>query len=85
MLTPHATPLWARPTAAADHDHVVPGHWAATEDRIRLRAYFISLETGGRDPVADWLQAEAEYRAEAGLQAKGPTAPCLSWAGLLQY
>jgi len=42
-------------------------HWRITEEAIRIRAYFISLETGGKDPRADWLRAEAEFRAEAGL------------------
>ncbi len=36
------------------------------EDRIRLAAYRLSLarEPGNGDPVADWLEAEAEIDAE---------------------
>lgn len=58
-------PLWA------SHQHAVvdddePPHWPINEEAIRLRAYFISLETGGHDPEGDWRRAEAEFRAEAG-------------------
>lgn len=36
------------------------------EDRIRLAAYRLSLarEPGRADPLADWLEAEAEVDAE---------------------
>ena len=36
-----------------------------TEDHIRVRAYFLSLERSGRsaDPIADWLRAERELNA----------------------
>ena len=36
-----------------------------TEDEIRTRAYFLSLERRNRiaDPVADWLRAEQELVA----------------------
>jgi Protein of unknown function (DUF2934) len=36
------------------------------EDRIRLAAYRLSLsrEPGNDDPVADWLEAEAEIDSE---------------------
>ena len=30
------------------------------EDQIAVRAYFISQETGGVDPVENWLRAERE-------------------------
>lgn len=86
MLTQSETPLWVRHTTAVQHHHVVPGHWAASEEAIRLRAYFISLETGGHDPAADWLRAEAEYRAEAGAaQTRQSAGPSHGWAGLLEY
>jgi hypothetical protein len=42
------------------------GHWPVTEDLIRERAYFISLQSGGANPRADWCRAEAEFQAEAG-------------------
>lgn len=84
MLTQGTYPLWARRSAALDHRHVVVGHWAASEEAIRLRAYFISLETGGHDPLADWLRAEAEYRAEAGRRAAGAATPVASGSVLLE-
>ncbi len=36
-----------------------------TEEEIRVRAYFLSLERGGPspDPAADWLRAEQELVA----------------------
>lgn len=36
-----------------------------TEEEIRVRAYFLSLERGGPsvDPTADWLRAEQELVA----------------------
>jgi len=39
---------------------------APTPEQIRRRAYeyFLSRNGGGGDPVADWLRAEAELRAE---------------------
>ena len=85
MLTQATYPLWARRSAALDHRHVVLGHWAPSEEAVRLRAYFISLETGGRDPRADWLRAEAEYRAEAGRRAAGAAAPAASWSDAFEY
>ena len=38
-----------------------------TEDHIRVRAYFLSLERNGSpaDPIADWLLAERELTAGA--------------------
>jgi hypothetical protein len=34
---------------------------ASTEEYIRVRAYFLSIErNGGSDPVGDWLRAERE-------------------------
>jgi Protein of unknown function (DUF2934) len=43
-----------------------------TEEEIRVRAYYLSLERGGPspDPTADWLRAEQEL--VAGLAADRP-------------
>jgi len=35
-----------------------PGH-----DEIAERAYFVHLEQGSRDELADWLRAERELKA----------------------
>jgi len=35
-----------------------PGH-----DKIAERAYFVHLEQGSRDELADWLRAERELKA----------------------
>ena len=37
-----------------------------TEDQIRVRAYYLSLERNGRpaDPVVDWVRAEQELTVE---------------------
>ncbi len=42
------------------------GRREPTHREIERRAYFIYLQRGGApgDPVADWLQAERELRAE---------------------
>lgn len=66
-------PIWASGAPAtheAMHEEEVFAHWLVSEDAIRLRAYFISLETGGKDPAGDWLRAEEEFRAEAGEPSK---------------
>jgi hypothetical protein len=33
-----------------------------SDEQIRIRAYEIYLRRGAGDPVADWLEAEAELR-----------------------
>ena len=40
--------------------------FSATEEGIRVRAYFLSLERDGRpaDPLGDWLRAERELTEE---------------------
>jgi hypothetical protein len=58
-------PLWAG-DAVVDHKEEVFRNWMVSEDAVRLRAYFISLETGGEDPEADWVRAEQEFFAESG-------------------
>lgn len=42
-----------------------------TEEEIRVRAYFLSLERGGPspDPAADWLRAEQELVASRAADA----------------
>lgn len=39
-----------------------PGTPAAATEHVRVRAYYLYLQRGGRshDPLADWLQAERE-------------------------
>lgn len=59
-------PFWTG--SASQQEDAVHGHWIISEEAIRLRAYFISLETGGRDPARDWQRAEEEFLAEAGQQ-----------------
>ena len=34
-----------------------------SHDEISKRAYFIHLETGGSDPLGNWLRAERELTA----------------------
>lgn len=57
-------PLWAGGATPMDQGEPF-GHWLVSQDAVRLRAYFISLETGGRNPDQDWKRAEQEFRAEA--------------------
>ena len=47
-----------------------------TEEEIRVRAYYLSLERGGpsTDPTADWLRAEQELVASRGADAPSPDA-----------
>jgi hypothetical protein len=42
-----------------------------TEEEIRVRAYYLSLERGGPspDPTADWLRAEQELVASLAVDA----------------
>ncbi|MEP7116271.1 MAG: DUF2934 domain-containing protein [Acidobacteriota bacterium] len=39
---------------------------ASAAERIRVRAYYLHLERGGRpaDPAADWLRAEHELHVD---------------------
>ena len=48
-----------------------------TEEEIRVRAYYLSLERGGpsADPLADWFRAEQELVASRAVTAdKAPAA-----------
>lgn len=62
-------PIWAG-TVSIVHDESC--HWPITQDAVRTRAYFISLESGGQHPDQDWLRAEREFRAEAGQPLQPP-------------
>lgn len=72
---PHAAPpkvTRRRSRAAAPAVPAVPAHSATrarpvTDDDIRVRAYFLALESQGRGGSLDyWLRAERELRAGAG-------------------
>lgn len=43
-------PLWAGQSSQDEHGDAF-AHWRVSEEAVRLRAYFISLETGGMIPV----------------------------------
>jgi hypothetical protein len=47
--------------------HVSPSGGASAEEKIRMRAYALYRERGGKvgDDTADWLRAEQEYLAGA--------------------
>lgn len=49
----------------------------AADERIRMRAYELYRERGGRvgDDMADWLQAEREYLERAPKSKAAPTGP----------
>ncbi|MBI3491110.1 MAG: DUF2934 domain-containing protein [Acidobacteria bacterium] len=49
---------------------------ASTEEEIRVRAYFLSLERGSNSgsPFDDWIQAESELRQHDAGKLKRSTA-----------
>jgi Protein of unknown function (DUF2934) len=59
--TPTKTSTARRPKT--QHDEVVGREEIATREDIATRAYFIFLEEGPRDEVANWLRAERELTA----------------------
>jgi hypothetical protein len=48
-----------------DESHVASRDGPADDEQIRMRAYELYRERGGKvgDDMADWLKAEGEYRA----------------------
>jgi hypothetical protein len=60
--SPAATTRTKRKTAPKKPVTAVP------TERIRVRAYYLSLERNGcaADPIADWLRAERELTTESG-------------------
>jgi hypothetical protein len=63
------TPAEAKPRAIARKTPPQPSIARPGDDQIRLRAYELYLERGGRpgDPFEDWLRAERELVEETGL------------------
>jgi hypothetical protein len=56
-----------RPTPSQAESDTLQSHSPAADEEIRMRAYELYRERGGRvgDDMADWLQAEREYHGHA--------------------